>query len=161
MNCSTSRKYWSYCNSLTNYSEKYTLGKSGFLDFVHRLYFNKITTFRKLDLLPSSGKKGRTKILAVGPSGWASLRPSVRLAQPLLQIITHHRQNPLDFIGLIHSCLPITAVARIFKCLLHTLLQLWNWRHTGSLVDVEHTPGGDMGGPGVLPQKMFRTKLSY
>jgi hypothetical protein len=25
--------------------------KSGFLDFVHRLYFNKIT-FRKLDLLP-------------------------------------------------------------------------------------------------------------
>jgi hypothetical protein len=35
--------------------------KSGFLDFVHRIYFNKITTFRKLDLLPSSGKKGRTK----------------------------------------------------------------------------------------------------
>jgi hypothetical protein len=31
--------------------------KSGFLDFVYRLYFNKITTFRKLDLLPSSGKK--------------------------------------------------------------------------------------------------------
>jgi hypothetical protein len=31
--------------------------KSGFLDFVHRLYFNKITTFQKLDLLPSSGKK--------------------------------------------------------------------------------------------------------
>jgi hypothetical protein len=27
-----------------------------FLDFVHRLYFNKITTFWKLDLLPSSGK---------------------------------------------------------------------------------------------------------
>jgi hypothetical protein len=31
--------------------------KSGFLEFVHRLYFNKITTFRKLDLLPSSGKE--------------------------------------------------------------------------------------------------------
>jgi hypothetical protein len=30
---------------------------SGFLDLVHRLYFNKITTFRKLDLLQSSGKK--------------------------------------------------------------------------------------------------------
>jgi hypothetical protein len=27
------------------------------LDFVHHLYFNKITTFWKLDLLPSSGKK--------------------------------------------------------------------------------------------------------
>jgi hypothetical protein len=34
------------------------------LDFVHHLYFNKITTFRKLDLLPSSGKKkGRTETL--------------------------------------------------------------------------------------------------
>jgi hypothetical protein len=43
--------------------------KSNFLDFVHRLYFNKVTTFRKLDLLPSSGKKGRTKTLAVGPPG--------------------------------------------------------------------------------------------
>jgi hypothetical protein len=49
--------------------------KSSFSDFVHRLYFNKITTFRKLDLLPSSGKKGRTETLAVGPPGWASLRP--------------------------------------------------------------------------------------
>jgi hypothetical protein len=28
-----------------------------FLDFVHSPYFNKITTFRKLVLLPSSGKK--------------------------------------------------------------------------------------------------------
>jgi hypothetical protein len=41
-----------------------------FLDFVHRLYFNKITTFRKLDLLPSSGKKEGQK-----PS-------DLRLAQP-------------------------------------------------------------------------------
>jgi hypothetical protein len=50
--------------------------KSGFLDIVHHLYFNKITTFRKLDLLPSSGKKGgRAETLAVGPPGWASLRP--------------------------------------------------------------------------------------
>jgi hypothetical protein len=31
--------------------------KSSFLDFVHRLYFNEIITFRKLDLLPSSGKE--------------------------------------------------------------------------------------------------------
>jgi hypothetical protein len=37
-----------------------------FLDFVDRLYFNKIK-LRKLDLLPSSGKKGRTETLAVGP----------------------------------------------------------------------------------------------
>jgi hypothetical protein len=29
---------------------------SVFLGIVYRLYFNKITTFRKLDLLPSSGK---------------------------------------------------------------------------------------------------------
>jgi hypothetical protein len=43
--------------------------KSGILDFVHRLYFNKIITFRKLDLLPSSGKKGRTETLPVGPPG--------------------------------------------------------------------------------------------
>jgi hypothetical protein len=31
--------------------------KTDFLDFVHRLYLNKITTFRKLDLHLSSGKK--------------------------------------------------------------------------------------------------------
>jgi hypothetical protein len=41
---------------------------SVFLDFVRRLYVNKITTFRKLNLLPSSGKKGRTKTPALGPS---------------------------------------------------------------------------------------------
>jgi hypothetical protein len=33
------------------------LVRADFLDFVNRLYFNKITTFRKLDLLPSSYKK--------------------------------------------------------------------------------------------------------
>jgi hypothetical protein len=37
--------------------------------FVHRPYFNKITTFRKPDLLPFSGKKGRTETLAVEPPG--------------------------------------------------------------------------------------------
>jgi hypothetical protein len=42
------------------------------LDFVHRLYFNKITTFQKLDLLPSSGKKG---------AGYKP-RPGLRLTQP-------------------------------------------------------------------------------
>jgi hypothetical protein len=42
---------------------------SFFLVFVHRLYFNKITTFRKLDLLPASDTKGRIKTLAVGPPG--------------------------------------------------------------------------------------------
>jgi hypothetical protein len=44
------------------------------LDFAHRLYFNKITSFRKLDLLPSSGKKvshgkGRTQIEGVLEQG--------------------------------------------------------------------------------------------
>jgi hypothetical protein len=53
------------------------------LDLVHRVYFNKITTFWKLDLLPSSGKKERTKILTVGPPGSvASDSPGLRLAQP-------------------------------------------------------------------------------
>jgi hypothetical protein len=42
--------------------------KSVFLDFVHRLHFNKIT-FRKLDFLLSSCKKGKTEILAVGLLG--------------------------------------------------------------------------------------------
>jgi hypothetical protein len=35
--------------------------KNGFLVFVYRLYFNEITTLRKLDLLPSSGKKEEQK----------------------------------------------------------------------------------------------------
>jgi hypothetical protein len=45
---------------MDNVQEKrvqYESCKSDFLDFVQRLYFNKITTFRKLNLLPSSGKK--------------------------------------------------------------------------------------------------------
>jgi hypothetical protein len=58
------------------------------MDFVHRLYFNKIT-FRKLDLLQSSGKNGRTKTLAVGPL--------VELASDLDKVITliWRQQGPL------------------------------------------------------------------
>jgi hypothetical protein len=52
----------------------YTIGKSVLFYFVHRLYFNEITMFRKLNLLPSSGKKGRTKTLAAGPPGWSRLK---------------------------------------------------------------------------------------
>jgi hypothetical protein len=40
-----------------------------FLDFVHRLYFSEITAYRKLDLLLSSGKRGKTETLAVGLPG--------------------------------------------------------------------------------------------
>jgi hypothetical protein len=50
-----SKGFWRWCVIIC---------KSCFLYFVHRLYFNKNTTFRKLDLLPSSGKNGRTETLA-------------------------------------------------------------------------------------------------
>jgi hypothetical protein len=43
-----------------------SLSKVTATDWQSRLYFNKIATFRKLDLLPSSGKKERTN-----PSCWA------------------------------------------------------------------------------------------
>jgi hypothetical protein len=113
--------FFCYCIPLVTYH----FCKSVFLDFIHRLYFNKITTFRKLDLLPSSDKKGRAKTLAVGSPGSArvfvlpflpedgrrsSFRNAVILLKyrrltksknPLLQIITHHRQNPLAFIYII------------------------------------------------------------
>jgi hypothetical protein len=59
-----SKGFWRWCVIICN---------SVFLDFVYRLYFNKIT-FRKLDLLPSSGTIRSTETLAVEPSGWASLR---------------------------------------------------------------------------------------
>jgi hypothetical protein len=76
-----SKGFWRWCGIICN---------SAFLDIVHRLYFNKITTFWKLDLLLSSGKKGRTETQSVGPPGWASLRPgelgwscpNLRLAKP-------------------------------------------------------------------------------
>jgi hypothetical protein len=48
------------------------------MDFVHRLHFNKITTFRKLDLLPSSGKKEGQKPYLLGPL--------VELASDLVQV---------------------------------------------------------------------------
>jgi hypothetical protein len=49
--------------------EGWIICNSGFLDIVHHLYFNKMTAFRKLDFLLSSGTKGRTKTLAVGSPG--------------------------------------------------------------------------------------------
>jgi hypothetical protein len=48
LNRMKSKGFWLWCVIIC---------KSVFLDFVHRLYFNKITTFRKLDLLPSSSKE--------------------------------------------------------------------------------------------------------
>jgi hypothetical protein len=42
---------------------------------VHRLYFNKITTFRKLDLVPSSGKKGLRLAQPGGPAARVSVLP--------------------------------------------------------------------------------------
>jgi hypothetical protein len=59
-----SEGFWRWC---------VVICKSCFLDFVHRLYFNKITTFRKLDLLPSSGKKERQK--PRGPTARVSVLP--------------------------------------------------------------------------------------
>jgi hypothetical protein len=47
--------------------------KSCFLDFVHRLCFNEIAMFRKLDLLLSSGRKEGQN---------PDLSPGLRLAQP-------------------------------------------------------------------------------
>jgi hypothetical protein len=43
--------------------------KSDLLDFVHRLYFNKITTFRKLVRLLSSVLKEGQEPELVGPPG--------------------------------------------------------------------------------------------
>jgi hypothetical protein len=53
-----SKGFWRWCVTICN---------SCFLDIAHRLYFNKITMFWKLDLLPSSGKKGEDR----NPSCWA------------------------------------------------------------------------------------------
>jgi hypothetical protein len=54
-------------------------------------FFNKITTFQRLALSPSSGDKGKGKrevILAGGSKG----------------NVMHHRQNPLDVFGLNTLC---------------------------------------------------------
>jgi hypothetical protein len=48
---------------------------------VHHLYFNKITTFWKLNFLLSSGKKGGIETIAVGPPGCAILRPNAPLSE--------------------------------------------------------------------------------
>jgi hypothetical protein len=61
--------FWRWCVIICN---------SVFLDIVHRLYFNKITTFRKLDLLPSSSKKGEER----KPNQKTRPRPYLRPAQP-------------------------------------------------------------------------------
>jgi hypothetical protein len=99
------------------------ISKSVFFYFVHRLYLNKITTFRKLDLLPSSGKKGSSRSEAASTTGsnsWDFVLPFLpedgrissfrnvvillkyrrwaKSKKPLLQVMTHHRQNPLNFI---------------------------------------------------------------
>jgi hypothetical protein len=50
------------------------LCKSGFLGLVHRLYFNKITTFRKLDLLSSQVERYRSEASSTrGPTARVSV----------------------------------------------------------------------------------------
>jgi hypothetical protein len=82
------------------------------LDFVHRLYFNKIAVFRKLDLLPSSGKTEGQNPYVLGPlaelasdlvqlpkrSNFIEMQTMDKSKKPPLQIETPHRQNPLEFI---------------------------------------------------------------
>jgi hypothetical protein len=69
---------------------KRELRKTGFLDFVHRLYFNKITTFRKLDFLPSPGEKNRgPNSKGFCPSFFAWSRKKIRLIRhPVLLVPT-------------------------------------------------------------------------
>jgi hypothetical protein len=50
-----------------------------FLGFIHLPYFNKITTFQKLDLLPSSGKKKEGQKTSL-------LGPLVELASDLCRV---------------------------------------------------------------------------
>jgi hypothetical protein len=69
------------------------------LDFVHRpdLYKPENTTFRKLDLFPSSGEGGGTysteqpkACLSTGSGRWTKSRSLIVMS------VTHHRQNPLE-----------------------------------------------------------------
>jgi hypothetical protein len=84
------------------------------LDFVHRPDFHKPenTTFRKLDLFPSSGeggghllykKKTPKACLSTGDArtkeGWTKSRSLVVMS------VTHHRQNPLECISHVVACI--------------------------------------------------------
>jgi hypothetical protein len=81
--------------------EEYTLRVriTGFLDFVHRQVFYKLenTTFRKLDVFPSSGE-GEKIPTQLGPleranlNHWTGKSPK----NPVTLSITHHRQNPFE-----------------------------------------------------------------
>jgi hypothetical protein len=59
------KKFWRWC---------ITLSMTEFLDFIHRLEFEILenTTFRKLDLFPSSGEGGKTPTV-LGPIKRANL----------------------------------------------------------------------------------------
>jgi hypothetical protein len=114
--------------------------KSVFLDFVHRLYLNKITTFRKLDLLPFSGKKEGQKPLLLGPlvelasrSEASSFRNVVILLKyrrwtkskkQLLQIITlifRYMQKRPDNRNIFNCVESLVSLLRFIHCALESL----------------------------------------
>jgi hypothetical protein len=78
------------------------------LDSIHRLVCGKqnTTTFRRLDLSPSSGGWGQDKPTQLGPLERASLNH------------IHHCQNPFKSIGYIRGCKSVTlSVTYGFICL--------------------------------------------
>jgi hypothetical protein len=52
-----------------------------FLDFFHRPVFQKNTTFRKLDLFPSSGEGGEKALTQLGPLERANLNSVMEIVQ--------------------------------------------------------------------------------
>jgi hypothetical protein len=73
-----------------------------FLDFVHRLMFLKNTTFRELDLFPSSGKimaiKKETTHCTIRCVFLRNIRLWTKSKNIILSSALHHFQNPLELI---------------------------------------------------------------
>jgi hypothetical protein len=76
---------------------------NGFSDFIHRLdskgLEDKNTTFRKLDLFPSSCDPVSEALSSNSlESGWWT-----KSKNPLILCVIHHRQNPIESTRLIHT----------------------------------------------------------
>jgi hypothetical protein len=70
--------------------------KSCFLDFVHRLYFNKIYYLQRFGswIFFRLQVKRKERNLAVGPPGWASLSPRLRIIGFLITCFAQWSNKP-------------------------------------------------------------------
>jgi hypothetical protein len=93
----------------------YSVSESlGLLSIVRNSKLLENTTFRKLDLFPSSGERNQTPSL-LAPLERANFKHWIKFANPIILSVIHPRQNPLDSVYIVSLSLIDESLSN--KCL--------------------------------------------